>query len=1083
VFTATGLGTDVVDIELFNCNNVQNSGGQVTFTGSNSGSAINNFAVQGSTNNNTITVVNGVAQAAGLSQINGIAPTGGSITFTIANSDTGTSPQSCVTPVVFKQGTGGSANSLPLDASNKPTVPFGSGGNTTFAPSAPGATTVVGDVYVQSVDKTAMTFVGCKGPDRAGNGGAGSFTGPCWLFTWKSSDTYFMRADPGGSGLGFPPSNQTEFTANITPFDLVDVNCDVGGRSCTYSSNPATPNFWGLSDNDPKAPADNNINTSQPLSATVGSTFNTVTVKWTDSDTPSASAYNVYRASWVSPATTCPAYPNTTPASGTTAYAKVGTVADRDPAVMNNATTYTFTDAGLTASTNYCYVVSALDGTNEHVQLAAPVGVGVGTQISPKTPISIQSILSHGSTAGNNVNILDAGDVIQFQFVNGPITAAAGASITVTDRYGATATITSGGNATFGVNAAADTLSITITGPVVASTSGGSGDPTPTSINTGAGAPDEVASASGISNTNGAWNLAASGCQAGGNNRCFLAAPTSGIGGTATRVFSGTAISPATSTTTTNSTLRGYIPSNYIAVNAPNNVTISKTATGGVSNGDPLAVYNQQGTQIGSGTFSTTTDATITTTQSFAVGDPLFVNYKDSPTVSAPSNTQQWSQSTQLTVPSITPAVFSVSNPTDATHLNVTWTRTVTEVGPASGYTVWDSTNTTQVATGTAVSGSSTSSTHTVTLNNPLAPNTNYNLRVAAGTVNDTATGTPNAAEPGFAFLTAAGPPPIVTSVTPAAGPYAGGNLVNIGGSNFRAGATVRFDCNSFFANCNYATVNSVTPTLINVTVPSALSSGFGPYTVDIVVQNADGTSTSWGPGPSMGYSYGAPSISSISPTNGPANGGNAVTIVANCPFGAYGSGNFDNVTSVTFGGVPVSAFTISSSGCSINTTAPGGAAGAVAVVVTNAAGASNPVTYTYNGPALSTVTFANGGVVGTFDANDTITITFTEGMLPSSFGCGIVGNSTAAVSLQCLLGTTTAVQGSIGAFGTTAPPVATVSAVFNTAHTTLTLTVTSTSSGTGPAGVLSPNTSASGATDNNGNHLAATTTTPSGSF
>jgi hypothetical protein len=142
-------------------------------------------------------------------------------------------------------------------------------------------------------------------------------------------------------------------------------------------------------------------------------------------------------------------------------------------------------------------------------------------------------------------------------------------------------------------------------------------------------------------------------------------------------------------------------------------------------------------------------------------------------------------------------------------------------------------------------------------------------------------------------------------------------------------------------------------------------------------------------------------------------------------------------------------------------------------------------MTYTYNAPALSGVAFANGGVAATFDANDTITITFTAGMLPASFGCGIAGDSTAAVSLQCLLGTTNLVagEGSIGYFGTTAPPVATVSANFNTAHTILTLTVTSTSSGTGPAGTLNPNTTVTGATDNVGNHLAATTVAPSGSF
>ncbi|MEU1629359.1 IPT/TIG domain-containing protein [Streptomyces sp. NPDC020096] len=98
-----------------------------------------------------------------------------------------------------------------------------------------------------------------------------------------------------------------------------------------------------------------------------------------------------------------------------------------------------------------------------------------------------------------------------------------------------------------------------------------------------------------------------------------------------------------------------------------------------------------------------------------------------------------------------------------------------------------------------------------------------------------------------------------------------------------------------------------------------------------------------------------APVISSINPNHGPAAGGTAVTII--------GSG-FTGATSVKFGTVPVSSFTLVSDS-QITTTAPAGT-GSVAVTVTSPLGTSNGVTYTYSAGPVITGLSPTSGTAGT---------------------------------------------------------------------------------------------------------------------
>jgi hypothetical protein len=127
-YTATGLGTVPVDIQLFNCANVTNTSGTVTFPNSTNPGGTGNFAQQG-VNTGQITVLNGAPTGlpAGAPD-NGVTPVSGQATFSVTDATA-----QCVTPVVFQQGAAGAnQNLLPLGTNNQPTVPFGVGGSATF---------------------------------------------------------------------------------------------------------------------------------------------------------------------------------------------------------------------------------------------------------------------------------------------------------------------------------------------------------------------------------------------------------------------------------------------------------------------------------------------------------------------------------------------------------------------------------------------------------------------------------------------------------------------------------------------------------------------------------------------------------------------------------------------------------------------------------------------------------------------------------------------------------------------------------------------------------------------------------------
>jgi hypothetical protein len=160
---------------------------------------------------------------------------------------------------------------------------------------------------------------------------------------------------------------------------------------------------------------------------------------------------------------------------------------------------------------------------------------------------------------------------------------------------------------------------------------------------------------------------------------------------------------------------------------------------------------------------------------------------------------------------------------------------------------------------------------------------------------------------------------PIITQVSPANGPEAGGNKVVLTGYTFTDSPTVYFGATA----ASDVTVDSENQ--ITATAPP------GSGTVKVTVENMYGWSL---PDAAARYRYigeaHPPSISGLSPTSGPAEGGTNVTI---------GGADFTEVTSVTFGGEEATNVEANDAGTQITCSTPAHTQGVVDVTVTTAAG------------------------------------------------------------------------------------------------------------------------------------------------
>jgi Concanavalin A-like lectin/glucanases superfamily/Chitobiase/beta-hexosaminidase C-terminal domain/IPT/TIG domain/Fibronectin type III domain len=243
----------------------------------------------------------------------------------------------------------------------------------------------------------------------------------------------------------------------------------------------------------------------------------------------------------------------------------------------------------------------------------------------------------------------------------------------------------------------------------------------------------------------------------------------------------------------------------------------------------------------------------------------------------------------------------------------------------------------------------------------------------------------------GFTYMV----PPTVAGVSPNSGSTGGGTNVTVTGTNFAAGATVTFGAGrqGGDGNANATNVVVVSATQITCTTPAGNA---GAVNVAVTVNGETGTLTN-------GFTYVAvPTVTSVSPGNGPAAGGTAVTITGT---------NFATGATVTFGSAAATNVVVVSS-TSITATTPAGSAGAVTVTVTvggQSGSLSSGFTYVV-APTVTGVSPSSGSTLG----GTAVTITGTN----FATGATVTFGSAAATNVVVVSSTSitaTTPAGSVG--------------------------------------------------------------------
>jgi IPT/TIG domain/Divergent InlB B-repeat domain len=180
---------------------------------------------------------------------------------------------------------------------------------------------------------------------------------------------------------------------------------------------------------------------------------------------------------------------------------------------------------------------------------------------------------------------------------------------------------------------------------------------------------------------------------------------------------------------------------------------------------------------------------------------------------------------------------------------------------------------------------------------------------------------------------------PALSSISPSKGPTAGGNLVEITGTDLTAATQVAFG-----ATVVNAPFTENTATKIKVKAPS-----HGAGAVDVIVTTPGGATAN---SAADDYTYfGQPAVTSLSPAKGPTAGGNLIEITGL---------RLSEASKVDFGSVEVacpSASCTLESATKIKVSAPAHAAGTVDVRVTTPGGTSPNVSadnYAYEAPPPS---------------------------------------------------------------------------------------------------------------------------------
>jgi len=173
----------------------------------------------------------------------------------------------------------------------------------------------------------------------------------------------------------------------------------------------------------------------------------------------------------------------------------------------------------------------------------------------------------------------------------------------------------------------------------------------------------------------------------------------------------------------------------------------------------------------------------------------------------------------------------------------------------------------------------------------------------------------------------------VVSGITPDSGPTAGGTAVTLSGSNLSSTTAVKFGGTS-------VSPSYVSATEIRCTSPAKSA---GTYSVVATVDGADVGGVS--------FTYVAqPALTTITPNNGPANGGTACTLSGT---------NLIGCTAVSFGGTPATGSIIVDSATQVRCTSPAKSAGTYTVTAATPGGNSTGTvnfTYTTANPVTTTL-------------------------------------------------------------------------------------------------------------------------------
>ena len=194
-----------------------------------------------------------------------------------------------------------------------------------------------------------------------------------------------------------------------------------------------------------------------------------------------------------------------------------------------------------------------------------------------------------------------------------------------------------------------------------------------------------------------------------------------------------------------------------------------------------------------------------------------------------------------------------------------------------------------------------------------------YNVNGGPGALSPTSTQASAGVSDSVGVLLVPPPSPTVTSVSPTAGPLAGGTSVTVTGTNLTGATAVNFGVTPGTGIANN------TATSLTVNSPAHIA---GP--VDVTVVTSAGTTATSG-ADQFTYSSG-PLVTAVSPNLGPTSGGTSVTVTGS---------NLTGATAVNFGTTPGTGVVVNGGGTSLMVNSPAGALGTVDITVTSPGGTS----------------------------------------------------------------------------------------------------------------------------------------------